>query len=74
MDSVITDDNGQPQTIGLADIRRRGFAMAKSIIAELAYLDELIGFATEMTVDDRNNLLESARRLSALLDGSAVAR
>ena len=55
-------------------IRSRGFALAKAIICGLRDLDERIGFAAEMTIDDRNALLESARRLALLLDGSAVSR
>ena len=74
MNFAIPTDGGQPQTIGISTIRQRGFAMAKSIIAELAFLDERIGFATEMTVDDRNAMLESARRLSLLLLDGEVSQ
>ena len=51
-------------------IRSRGFALAKAIICELSELDERIGFSAEATIDDRLALLESARRLTLLLDGS----
>ena len=72
MDS--TTDEVTCKTIDISSIRARGFAMAKAIITELAELDERIGFVTEGTIDDRNNLLESARRLTLLLDGSAVSQ
>ena len=62
------------KTLDISSIRARGFAMAKALICELAELDERIGFVTEGTIDDRNNLLESARRLTLLLDGSAVSQ
>lgn len=70
MDDTTTDPSGKmPQTLDIANIRQRGFAAAKAIIAELGDLDERIGFATETTVDDCNALLESARRLTLLMSG-----
>ena len=74
MKSSNTATSGQLQTIDIADIRQRGFAKVQALVAELSQLDERLQFATEMTSDDRANLHESARRLSALLDGSGVTR
>ena len=74
MKSSVTATRGQLQNTEIAATRERAFALVQALVAELAFLDELVGFATEQTVDDRANLLESARRLSALLDGSAVTR
>ena len=70
MDSITDEVIGK--TLDISSIRARGFALAQAIICGLAELDERIGFATEMTIDDRNAMLESARRLSALLDGEVV--
>ena len=73
MDSTTTEVIGK--TLDIASIRQRGFALVQALVNELSQLDERIGFATEATVDDRNNLLESARRLALLLDGgSAVSQ
>ena len=67
MDS--TTDEVIGKTLDISSIRARGFAMAQALISGLRELDERLGFATEMTIDDRNALLESARRLALLLDG-----
>ena len=53
----------------VAAIRQRGYSTAQAIIAALCELDERIGFAVEMTVDDRAGMLEAARRLQLLLIG-----
>ena len=70
-----TDDHdGNLKTLEIAATRERAFTLAQALVSGLADLDERLQFATEMTSDDRANLHESARRLSALLDGSGVTR
>ena len=78
MDHTTYDTTGKRPN-DISTIRARGFAAINQhlaavqiIAAGLAEIDDRIGFATEMTVDDRNALLESARRLQLLLDGGAA--
>ena len=74
------DDSGKRPN-DISTIRARGFAAINQHLAAVQFianalgeLDTRIFLADERTCDDRVNLLESARRLTLLLDGGEVAR
>ena len=77
---MTTDErSGKGPDSDIASLRSRGFqainqhlASAQVLANGLGELDARIFLATEQTVDDRNAMLEAARRLALLLDGEAV--
>ena len=73
------DSNAQTPGGNISSIRSRGFQSIRQhleavqvIATALAELDQRICLADERTVDDRNAMLDAARRLALLLDGGAA--